>query len=109
MSNQKSQPVLIAASVLTAAQAFLTAAGISDILTKEQLTLGTALVGAATLGIGFYVRGQVVPLEDTAAYKDKTGEIVTGPAAPPEGEPAAVVTDEDLTPTEAYDPEVEGP
>lgn len=104
----KPQPVLIAASVLTGAQAFLTYAGVAEIFTKQQMTVATGLVAAATLAIAFYVKGQVVPLQDTAAYKDKTGEIVTGPAAPPEGEPAEVVTDADLVPSDALDPLIDG-
>lgn len=105
----KSQPVLIVGSVLAGAQALTAYAGLSDFISKQQLGLAIAVIGAIQIGLAFYVRGQVVPLEDTAAYRDKTGEIVTGPAAPPEGEPAAVVPDGDMEPAEAYDPEVDGP
>lgn len=105
----KSQPVLFAASILAGAQAFMSFSGINDLFTKDQLAIANGFIAAATIAIAFYVRGQVVPLEDTAAYKDKKGEIVSGPAAPPEGEPAEVVPVEDLVPSEAYDPEVDGP
>lgn len=104
---KKSQPVLIAASVLAAAQVFLSFAGVADILSKQQMTIGSALVAAATVGVAFYVRGQVVPLEDVTSYLDKKGEQVSGPAAPPEGQPVDVVlTDEPAA--EANDPLVDG-
>lgn len=106
--NTKSQPVLIAASVVAAGQAFVSTLALTDVITKDALGIITGALAAVSIGLGFYVRGVVVPLKDTAAYVDKTGEVVSGPAAPPEGEPAVVVPNDEPVAADNVDALYEG-
>lgn len=86
MENKKSQPVLLAQSAV-AALAFVfggfTTMGASTNNPTLALIggIGTLVAGGISIGLGFYVRGVVVPLEDTAAYVNTSGETVAGPAA----------------------------
>lgn len=82
----KPQPVLVAQSVL-AALAFIFG-GLSTMAASsgnEVLAfiggIGTLLTGGANIGVGFYVRGQVVPLQDVAALVNDDREVVAGPAS----------------------------
>lgn len=96
-TNTKAQPVLFTASVLAALTAF---SGSLAALGLDNIWIGVfgLIVAAINVGVGVYVKGQVVPYQDTAAYKDDNGRIVAGPAAVmiSDGAPAAVV--QDLTP-----------
>jgi len=47
--------------------------------------------------LAILTRQVVIPAKAVEAYQTIQGETVTGPAAPPEGEPAAVVTSDDGT------------
>lgn len=97
----KSRPVLIAMSILGALQ-FLFGGLVTLNLpghgfNETALTVGavgTLVVAASQFGIQFYVQNLVTPHEDVAAFRDKYGQIVAGPAAPPEGDHVDVV-DED--------------
>lgn len=91
-TNRQSEPVLVAMSILGGLQVFLGgAAGVSyfadNPLFAAVCAMGTLAVGAATFGVQFYVRGQVVPVENVVArVSPATGEILTGDAAPPAGQ-----------------------
>lgn len=97
----KSRPVVITMSILAALQ-FLFGGLVTlnlpdDSYNATILTVGafgTLAVAAAQSGIQFYVQNLVTPHVDVAAFRDHHGEIVAGPAAPPEGSPVDVV-DED--------------
>jgi small basic protein len=98
---KKSRPVVITMSILAALQFLfggLTALNLPDgSYNSTVLTIGafgTLAVAASQVGIQFYVQNLVTPQVDVAAYRDDTGNIVAGPAAPPEGAPVDVV-DED--------------
>lgn len=91
----KSRPVVITMSVLAALQVLTAGAALTDVLGKDIAALFVLAVAAVQAGVQFYVQAQVVPVQDVGSYIDKTGEMVSGPAAPPAGEPAAVVKDVD--------------
>lgn len=97
----KSRPVVIMMSILAALQMLfggLAALNLPDgSYSATVLTVGafgTLAVAAAQFGLQFYVQNLVTPHVDVAAYKNDSGNIVAGPAAPPEGQPVDVV-DED--------------
>lgn len=96
---RSAEPVLIGQAVL-AALAFIfgglttmAASTNNDVLAMIG-GLGTLVTGGLNIGVGVIVRGQVVPLDDVAAYQAPgAGGIVAGPASPvPDGVP--VVTSE---------------
>jgi hypothetical protein len=86
----KNEPALVV-GLVSAIIALLLAFGLS--LTDEQVG-GIMAVVVAILAV--VTRSQVTPTRVVAA-EVKQGEVVTGPAAPPAGEPAAVVTSDDGT------------
>jgi small basic protein len=97
----KSRPVVITMSILAALQMLfggLAALNLPDGSFNETVlaigAFGTLIVAAAQFGVQFYVQNLVTPQVDVAAYRDKTGEIVAGPAAPPEDRPVDVVADQ---------------
>ncbi len=61
-------------------------------LTPEQIG---GIMAVVVAGLALFTRSQVVPANAVTAYQTIQGETVTGKAAPPEGEPAAVVTNGD--------------
>lgn len=83
MAYNKSRPVLITFSILAGLQVVTGATGLGDVLPPEVVFIIGILVAAVQVGMTFYVQNQVVPVEDTAAYIDQTGQTVAGPAAPP--------------------------
>lgn len=90
--NTKPQPVLIAFSIL----AFLSfvSGGLAALGFDSKIVgLLSLIVGGLNIGAGFYVRGQVVPLANMAAYENDKGVVVAGPAAvAPNGSPVTVVS-----------------
>lgn len=98
----KSRPVVIVMSILGALQFLfggLAALNLPDASYNATVltvgAFGTLFVAAAQFGMQFYVQNLVTPHEDVASYRDKTGTLVSGPAAPPEGEPVDVVHEDD--------------
>lgn len=99
---QKSRPVVITMSILAGLQMLFGGLATLNLpnsgsYSEVALTvgaIGTLVVAAAQFGVQFYVQNLVTPQVDVAAYRTKTGQIVAGPAAPPEGENVDVV-DED--------------
>ena len=87
----KREPALVVGFV-SALIALLLAFGIP--LNNEQVGGIMAVVVAV---LAFVTRAQVTPNVSVAAKETPQGEVVTGPAAPPAGEPAAVVTSDDGT------------
>ena len=81
---QKSRPVVITFAILAGLQVITSATGLSDIVPAEWLFLLGILVAAVQVGMTFYVQNVVVPVKDTAAYVDQEGNLVPGPASPPE-------------------------
>lgn len=86
----KSRPVLITMSVLAGLQVLTAGAALTDTIGKDAAAFLVLAVAAVQAGVQFYVQAQVVPLADVSAYLDKHGEQVSGPAAPPAGEPVDV-------------------
>lgn len=96
----KSRPVVITMSILAALQMLfggLAALNLPDGSYSEiALTIGaigTLVVASAQFGVQFYVQNLVTPHVDVAAYRNKDGEMVSGPAAPPEEGPASVLNE----------------
>lgn len=96
----KRNPVLAVMSTLAAMQLILGSSAITDILPKTTVGVLMALVGAAQMGIQFYVRGQVTPYDTVVAQRTDSGVIIAGPAAAAatgapviEPEPAPTVSD----------------
>lgn len=91
----KSRPVLITFSVLAGLQILTAGAALGDVVGTKVAGLVVLAVAAVQAGMSFYVQGQVVPLQDTAAYVDTKGNTVAGPASPPQvvdGESVEVVS-----------------
>jgi hypothetical protein len=80
----KSRPVLITFSVLAGLQILTAGTALADVIGKDVAGLIVLAVAAVQAGMSFYVQGQVVPLQDTAAYVDTKGNTVAGPASPPQ-------------------------
>lgn len=82
----KPRPVLIMNSILAGLGLVFGGMGIGG-LGSDNTTValigawGTLLNAGATLAIGSYVQGLVVPFTDTAAYVTEVGTLVAGPAA----------------------------
>lgn len=107
MNNSKPQPVLVFGAVTT----FLTVvfggltlvAGLQDNPTVALVAgVGTLITGGLNQAKDFYVRGQVVPAVDTAAYRNDQGEIVAGPAAAQPNETPVEVVPTEAVVTEVY-------
>ena len=87
----KREPVRVA-SIVAALIALAAAFGFS--LSDEQVG---AIMAVVVILLGIPTRQAVTPNVRVAAKETAQGEVVTGPAAPPAGEPAAVVTSDDGT------------
>lgn len=87
----KSRPVVIFGSVLAALQFLASAAALGDMLGKDKFAMFVIGVGAVQVGWAAYQQSTVVPVADVAAYTDKMGTVVAGPAAQPtNGTPVTV-------------------
>lgn len=80
----KSRPVLITFSVLAGLQILTAGTALADVIGDKPAGLIVLAIAAVQAGMSFYVQGQVVPLQDTAAYVDTKGNTVAGPASPPQ-------------------------
>lgn len=77
----KSRPVLITFSILAGLQVLTGAAALSDVIGDQAFGLFAIAVAAVQVGMTFFVQNQVVPAQEVAAYQDKEGHVVAGPAA----------------------------
>lgn len=84
-SDTKPQPVLVAASLLAALTAVV--GGLAGLgVDNKIVAIVTVLLAALNVAVGVYVKGEVVPFDDTATYVNTAGELVAGPASPlPDG------------------------
>jgi hypothetical protein len=89
--NRKARPVLIIAGVIAVIQAIISTAGITDIINKDVMSYLTLANVALTAVLGVLAQNKVVPVEDAAAYVDQHGNMVAGPASPPEIKDGEVV------------------
>ena len=84
-TSRTSEPVLVAMSVLAGLQIFFAGSAATTVMVEASTLLtavfafGALAVGAAQVGIQFYVRGQVVPL-DAVAERVADGKVIAGPA-----------------------------
>ena len=84
-TTRNSEPVLIAMSVLAGLQIFFAGSAATTVMVEASTLLtaifafGALAVGAAQVGVQFYVRGQVVPL-DAVAERVVDGKVIAGPA-----------------------------
>lgn len=82
---RKSEPVLVWMSILAGLQTFFAGSTATTVFVDANETLTAAFafsslaVGAAQFGIQFYVRGQVVPVEDVMEMR-VAGRVVAGQA-----------------------------
>lgn len=79
------EPVLVSMSILAALQILFGGIGGVTYLSDNELiaaicAVGMVAVGAAQVGVQFYVRGQVVPLESVVERLADDGSVVAGPA-----------------------------
>lgn len=79
--NSKSRPVIIIFSILAGLQILSNAGGLSEVLGAKIFFLFGILVAATQVGMTFYVQNTVTPNQDVAAYANKDGQVVAGPAA----------------------------
>lgn len=77
----KPQPVLIVMSVMSSLT--MAVGGLASISEVPRLVvaLSALVVGSVNVGMAYYLRGQVVPLADTAAYLNEARTLIAGPAA----------------------------
>jgi hypothetical protein len=93
----KPQPVLLLGAITTALTVIFggltTVAGLQGNKTVALIAgVGMLLTAGVNAGKDFFLKGLVVPASDAAAYRNDSGQIVTGPAAAgPDGVPAVVV------------------
>lgn len=80
-AKSKPQPVVLAASILAGLTAISGGLAALDILPPAVVGLIVLVVAALNIGVGVYVRGQVVPFADTATYVSNDGTLVAGPAS----------------------------
>lgn len=83
--TKTSEPVLITMSILAALQILFGGVGGVTYLSDNELiaaicAVGMVAVGAAQVGVQFYVRGQVVPMDNVVEYTDRGGNVIAGPA-----------------------------
>ncbi len=83
-TERKARPVLLVATVLFALQALTATSAFTDVVTKDVASLIVAIIAVGQLALGFYTQSKVVPMEDTGAYVNTDGEMVAGPASPPQ-------------------------
>jgi hypothetical protein len=76
----KSRGVVIFGSILAALQFLAAASALSDMIGKETFGIFVIAVGAIQIGWSFYQEEQVIPYQDAAAYVDRSGQVVAGPA-----------------------------
>ena len=100
----KTRPVIYVMSTLAALQVLTGGAALGDVIGIKAAGLAILAVAALQTGVQFYVQNAVVPVKDVAAYKDKDGELVSGPAAPPADEPVAVVNESEQGAVQAAEP-----
>lgn len=77
----KSRPVLITFSILAGLQILNGGAALEDVIGAQAFGLFALAVAAVQVGMTFYVQNQTIPSEDAAAYINKEGQVVAGPAA----------------------------
>lgn len=83
--RSKPQPVLVIMSVLAGLQVLTAGAALADIAGQKTTALLILIVAALQTTMAFYLRGQVVPLADTAAFLNDKRVLVAGPAAEGQG------------------------
>jgi hypothetical protein len=77
----KPQPVLIILSAMATLQVLVGGAALTDVIGNQWAGFLGLLLAALQTGMAFYLRGQVVPLADTAAFLNDDRHLVAGPAA----------------------------
>lgn len=80
-ATSRSNPVRIVSATLASLQALLAVSLVTDVVGLKVAGLLGAMVAAAQLGMGEYVRGQVTPWADVVAKRAQDGTAVAGPAA----------------------------
>ena len=97
MKDKTHEPVLVSMSILAALQILFGGVGGVTYLSDNEMiaaicAVGMVAVGAAQVGLQFYVRGQVVPLQ-SVSERVVGGLVVAGPANDivPDGQPVREV------------------
>lgn len=95
-TQTKPQPVLVFGAITTFLSVVFggltVTAGLQDNTTLATICgVGMLVTAGLNQAKDFYVRGEVVPYSDTAAYINSEHDLVAGPAAfPPNGSPVEV-------------------
>lgn len=79
----KSRPFIIFSSVLAALDFIAVYAGLSDMVGDKVAFFFILITKAVQVGVAFYSQSITVPSSDVAAYINKQGEAVAGPAGGP--------------------------
>lgn len=77
----KPQPVLVVMSVLAGLDILTGGAALGDVIGPKQAGILILALAAIKGGMAFYLRGQVVPVADTAAYLNEDRKLIAGPAS----------------------------
>lgn len=86
--SQKSQPVIVTMSVLAGLQFLAAGSALADIIPANIAAFFALAVAATQVGVQFYVKSQVVPLEDVTTFRAANGTMLEGGLGSPErGQP----------------------
>lgn len=77
----KPQPVLIVMAVLGGLDVLTGGAALSEVIGLKVAGLLLLVLAAIKAGMAIFLRGQVVPVADTAAYLNDNRQLIAGPAA----------------------------
>ena len=78
---RKSRPVLIIFAILAGLQFLTAGAALGDVVGGTIAAFIVLIVAAVQGGMSYYVQGMVIPVGDSVAYINQSGEAVAGPAA----------------------------
>lgn len=71
------EPVLIPMSILAGLQILFAGGAITTVLPAQWAAFGALVVAACQVGVAFYVRGTVTPVDDPVTVDERTGTLVS--------------------------------
>lgn len=77
----KSRPIIITQSVLAGCDVIAVSASLTELVPNKVALFFILMTKAVQVGVAFYTQSVTVPQEDVAAYADKEGKVVSGPAS----------------------------
>lgn len=81
MGHTKPQPILKWMALLAGIDVVVGGSALANFIPVDVIGFIALLLAGAKVAVAFYLRGQVVPLQDVGAYVTVTGRMAAGPAA----------------------------